>query len=151
MMQLKFDLFENIEEKDPEDVRHKKCTACKEVLPETKENFHVAARNLSITGNIKEHYSNKCGPCSSKARMVQRRLTKTHGHKAFGTCDCCGIDSKEIKTDRLDLDHCHQTEAYRGHLCSSCNRGIGLLGDDIEGVQRAINYLKKVELKNEED
>lgn len=146
-MQLKFDLFENIEEKAPEDVRHKRCTSCKEILPETKEHFHVAARNLSINGDVKEHYHNRCRPCGSKARMVQHHLTKTHGHKAFGKCDCCGIDSKELKTDRLNLDHCHETETYRGHLCSSCNRGIGLLGDDLEGVQQAINYLKKVENK----
>ena len=151
MMQLKFDLFENIEEKDPEDVRYKKCTACKEVLPETREYFHVAARHLSQKGIIKEHLHNKCRPCGSKAFGMQYYLGKIHGHKAFGTCACCRVDSKELKGQKLHLDHCHQTEAYRGHLCSSCNRGIGLLGDDIEGVQQAVNYLKKVELKNEED
>jgi hypothetical protein len=29
----------------------------------------------------------------------------------------------------------------RGLLCSACNTGIGLLGDNVEGLQRAMNYL----------
>ena len=146
-MQLKFDLFEHIEEKEPDYVRHKRCTACKEVLPETKENFHVAVRNLSKDGSINEHLHNKCKPCNNNARNVQHFLTNLHGHKALGKCACCGVDAKDLRGEKLHLDHCHTTETYRGHLCSSCNRGIGLLGDDLEGLQRAIDYLKKVENK----
>tara|TARA_R100000742_G_C4257386_1_gene75248 strand:+ start:391 stop:546 length:156 start_codon:yes stop_codon:yes gene_type:complete len=32
--------------------------------------------------------------------------------------------------------------AYRGWLCSNCNTGIGKLGDNIEGVQKAVDYLE---------
>jgi Recombination endonuclease VII len=35
--------------------------------------------------------------------------------------------------------------SIRGVLCSNCNRGVGLLGDDIEGVRRALDYLKRYE------
>ncbi len=42
----------------------------------------------------------------------------------------------------MAIDHCHQTGAVRGLLCSACNRGIGMLGDDWERVQSAADYLR---------
>jgi len=41
----------------------------------------------------------------------------------------------------LNLDHCHDTLSFRGWLCGKCNSGIALLGDNKEGVQRALKYL----------
>jgi len=39
--------------------------------------------------------------------------------------------------------HCHTTGKIRGVLCPNCNRGIGMLGDTAEAVQKAVNYLKE--------
>ena len=39
------------------------------------------------------------------------------------------------------IDHCHKTGKVRGVLCFDCNTGLGKLGDDVEGLQRAIKYL----------
>ena len=52
-------------------------------------------------------------------------------------CECCG------NKENLCYDHCHDTMAFRGVLCRSCNRSIGQLGDTLEGVERALNYLRK--------
>jgi hypothetical protein len=41
------------------------------------------------------------------------------------------------------MDHDHGTGAFRGWLCTPCNAGIGLLGDNAEGVRRALQYLSK--------
>lgn len=41
----------------------------------------------------------------------------------------------------LVVDHCHETGAIRGLLCHTCNRGIGYLGDTLEGLLRARSYL----------
>lgn len=41
------------------------------------------------------------------------------------------------------LDHDHTTGRFRGWLCSTCNSGIGKLGDSIEGVRRALAYLER--------
>jgi hypothetical protein len=54
-------------------------------------------------------------------------------------CECCGKSDKRS----LALDHCHETGAFRGWLCSGCNLGLGKLGDTIESVQRALDYLKR--------
>jgi hypothetical protein len=35
----------------------------------------------------------------------------------------------------------------RGALCQNCNRGIGMLGDDIQGVRRALEYRHRYEAR----
>ena len=60
-----------------------------------------------------------------------------------GGCAICG--SKEAKTKRngrFCVDHDHLTGKVRGLLCAPCNRGIGLLKDDPEIIQKAVSYLK---------
>lgn len=61
--------------------------------------------------------------------------------KQNGVCACCKQKCKSGR--RLAIDHDHKTGRLRGLLCSSCNLGIGNLGDTIEGVQMALDYLKK--------
>ena len=41
------------------------------------------------------------------------------------------------------LDHCHETNQFRGWICRNCNTGIGNLGDNVEGLENAIRYLKR--------
>jgi hypothetical protein len=45
------------------------------------------------------------------------------------------------------LDHDHETGRARGFLCGRCNKGLGLLGDNIEGLERALAYLKSPPLQ----
>ena len=57
-------------------------------------------------------------------------------------CECCG---KPQKHKALALDHCHQSKEFRGWLCDACNMGIGRLGDDVAGLLRAVEYLRRAE------
>ena len=41
------------------------------------------------------------------------------------------------------VDHCHDSDKVRGLLCKKCNSGIGLLGDSVENLERALAYLRK--------
>jgi hypothetical protein len=52
-------------------------------------------------------------------------------------CQCCR------RKKPLQWDHDHVTGAFRGWICTSCNAGIGQLGDTLAGVKMAIIYLKK--------
>lgn len=56
---------------------------------------------------------------------------------AEGKCQVC------LQKKRLVVDHCHTTGIVRGLLCHSCNVGIGLLGDNEGGLEKALSYLKK--------
>ena len=56
-----------------------------------------------------------------------------------GRCAICDRDPR----DNLMVDHNHLTGVVRGLLCATCNRGLGLLGDDLGGLQRAIDYLRR--------
>ena len=48
---------------------------------------------------------------------------------------------KNTKTPWV-LDHCHNTDKFRGWLCQKCNRSLGGFNDDAEVLRRAIDYLK---------
>ena len=61
-----------------------------------------------------------------------------------GSCACCGKHQIELNVT-MAVDHCHDTGQVRGLLCGSCNRGIGLLGDNLEGVKKALKYLEDIE------
>lgn len=52
----------------------------------------------------------------------------------------CSICKKTFVTTP-HIDHCHKTSRVRGLLCLKCNRGIGMLNDDIGNLERAISYL----------
>jgi len=50
----------------------------------------------------------------------------------------CKICNKE---DNLVVDHCHKTGIVRGLLCQQCNKGLGMLGDTKESLEKAYKYL----------
>ncbi|MFI5397641.1 MAG: endonuclease domain-containing protein [Candidatus Binatia bacterium] len=82
-----------------------------------------------------------------KRRAIERRAKgrpePTRARPA--TCECCGGVPDADKV--LALDHCHETGVFRGWLCGRCNRGIGLLGDSVGGLERAIRYLRRIHVK----
>jgi hypothetical protein len=51
-------------------------------------------------------------------------------------CELCG------RAAALHRDHCHETGAFRGWLCCTCNTAIGKLGDNAQGLERALDYLR---------
>jgi len=60
--------------------------------------------------------------------------------------DCCKIcnthrDDNNLK-GVLCIDHDHKTLEVRGLLCGKCNSGIGMLKENPEILEKAIQYLK---------
>lgn len=66
------------------------------------------------------------------------RLTQGSGAK----CEICR------KFDvKLAIDHCHESGKIRGVLCFGCNSALGKLGDNSQGLEVAMKYLKRFEEK----
>lgn len=94
-------------------------------------------------GHVAERYVSNylCTVCSLAASTAQR-LSKLPSptREMPDACESCGGPATGIGS--LHLDHDHETGEFRGWLCQKCNMGIGQLGDNIEGLQQAIDYLK---------
>jgi protein-arginine kinase activator protein McsA len=83
----------------------------------------------------------------NKERNKNNRLRKVYGisleqynflvNLQTGQCACC-----QKPTKLLYVDHCHETGKIRGLLCQQCNAGIGLLGDTLTDIEKAVAYLK---------
>lgn len=61
-----------------------------------------------------------------------------------GLCAVCGQPDARRE---LSVDHCHETGYVRGLLCSTCNLGLGMLGDDLLGLRRVVAYLEAAEAR----
>lgn len=57
---------------------------------------------------------------------------------ASGSCMLC-----HKPTNKLHIDHNHETGEVRGLLCGSCNRGLGMFHDNTETLTAAIEYLRR--------
>lgn len=115
------------------------CPRCRQRLP----------RHLFLTpaGNRQSY----CPPCTVAWHRNNRYLTK-YGITADeydallasqgGKCGICGSAEEGRGYKWLHVDHCHDTGAVRGILCSTCNTGIGHLGDSPERLRQALKYLE---------
>lgn len=75
------------------------------------------------------------------SREQYENMLDSSGHK----CQICGGEGFLMKGTthkaKLVVDHCHETGRIRGVLCHNCNRALGLLGDSIENLHSAVDYL----------
>jgi len=58
-------------------------------------------------------------------------------------CSCCNTIWPGGKYNRFNCDHDHDTGKIRGLLCHNCNLAVGGLGDDVPGLVRAVEYLRR--------
>lgn len=88
----------------------------------------------------------RCQQLRVEGKLVSNKtsMMKTYGLtssdydsliETFPSCGICG------STDKLVIDHCHQTGKVRGRLCHIHNVGLGMFQDTIELLQKAIDYL----------
>ena len=83
----------------------------------------------------KDKLDMRCRQCIKEHSVLRRKLHKKAPNKPT-YCECCNkIPLKWC------LDHDHDTNKFRGWICERCNTGLGKLGDNIEGIVNALNYL----------
>jgi hypothetical protein len=121
----------------------KVCVKCGVRQPE--ENFSIA--------NGGSYRRTECNSCRKSAKELRDALRKIHKKpKDDYQCPICERPIKDIPfgtRSPLVLDHCHETETFRGWLCDYCNRGLGAFNDSLERLQNAIEYLRKHDGKEE--
>lgn len=112
------------------------CRCCGIEKPLTEEFYH---KNYSSVLHFRYECKVCRGPGGPKDGTAAKKLMRKYNIKTppIGTaCSCCG------KTNvKLVCDHIHGTETIRGFICDNCNVGIGRLGDNIEGIEKALKYL----------
>lgn len=137
----------------------KTCSKCKQNKLATSEFFPLHKKTI-------DGLSSWCRSCNvaytkewknnNKVREKQNRRNiglKVYGltqeqynlmlNQQNGKCKIC--NAAEVGSNRCSnfyIDHCHNTGKVRGLLCHSCNFGIGYFKDNIELLNKAINYLE---------
>jgi hypothetical protein len=107
----------------------KECIKCNQIKP--LDEYIIEKRGVR----------NVCKECiykQKKIATIHRKQWITEGKEIPNICECCGKHSTKIV-----CDHDHTTGEFRGWLCDPCNRSIGQLGDNLEGLSRAVAYLQK--------
>ena len=98
-----------------------------------------------------------CGACSTRISKelsaIKRQVKQQHPQPQYG--EPCAICDKPVYKNKAAVpegvdgtwgwqcDHDHDTKEFRGWLCKKCNTGMGALGDDLESLLRAVQYLAK--------
>ena len=105
------------------------------------------------TGACRKHWHKVNSPDKSRKRTLKAKGMTLEEYntlldKQGGGCAICGGQDQR-KGRSLSIDHNHSCcptdktcgNCNRGLLCGKCNRAIGLLNDDINLLQKMINYL----------
>ena len=137
------------------------CSLCKKEKPLIKYR--------SRGGSQKHLLKSRCNDCLYKEhrRWVEENLEKVSGYREKDSwtiekrCrrrgispeelfECykkqenkCAICKKEICITESAIDHNHKTDKFRGLLCKTCNRALGMFKDSPKILKSAVDYLKE--------
>ena len=89
----------------------------------------------------KDRLDNRCKECIKEQTQIRKKLHKSAPVKPQ-LCECC----RKVPIKWV-LDHDHSDNSFRGWICDQCNTGIGRLGDNLDGVILAVNYLLRYKLQ----
>jgi hypothetical protein len=127
----------------------KKCSKCKTEKKLTDYAGNTSGRDAFDKNGyrLRRPECNECKKTANKGNLRAIKIAKEAGipYKAPEGTVCAICTKPPTSGNGLVFDHCHQREIFRGYCCNSCNRSVGVLGDDVDGVLRVLNYLLKSE------
>ena len=129
------------EEYDYSKITKKVCSKCKLEKSLLEYNGNTSGTDAFNKDGyrLKRPECSECTKMANKGKIEAKKLAKEQNipYKApEGTV--CAICKKE---GPMVFDHCHTKNVFRGYCCDPCNRSLGVLGDNVEGLLKAINYL----------
>lgn len=141
----------------PYNSREKQNAYYREYQQRPKRKAYKAAWNAANREKIaaRQRADRRANPQKYRDYFRNHHLVKSYGitqaeyeqiyKDQSGLCAICGGLPDIVKHgySRLVVDHCHKTGKVRGLLCNNCNSGMGIIGDTIEHLERALAYLRK--------
>jgi hypothetical protein len=138
---------------------YKRCDICDEIklyneFPDNQNSNMIGVEIYNENGftgdvNKKRKTCNTCrkkdgNKYSSSANVVFKKHNIPNPTEET-VCEICGNDYEENGNKKMVRDHCHKTNTPRGYICNDCNTGLGMLGDNLEGIEKAKKYLESVD------
>jgi hypothetical protein len=133
------------------------CNVCEEEKP-LSEYYKTKKDGKFYHGKCKKCYVKKQQETYCPKKKRNENLRRNYGItldqynqmlvEQKGVCKICGTDDPGGRqtgrgsVDSFYVDHCHDTGKVRGLLCNTCNRAMGLVGDNIDTLSRMIKYLQ---------
>ena len=138
----------------------KTCTVCKETKPITEYRsrggkmrhltkspcnhcLYLAHRDWTTRNPDRVQEYRTRDPWTLAKRCARRGISPEDlvtAYEAQGKC--CAICESAISLLDSAIDHNHETGEFRGVLCKTCNRALGLFKDNPKVLDRAASYLK---------
>ena len=129
----------------------KDCSSCKTEYrsynADREAAYDILRKNFSPRRGARDGLESGCYRCRAVADMRLRfgidvdAILKAQNN-------CCMICCREIEFNTGSnvvsscVDHDHETDEVRGILCRHCNLGLGHFKDNIELLEKAIDYLR---------
>ena len=105
------------------------------------QEFHITEFHRKKTSK-KDGRGPICKRCKKKQGLrILCNITEEQieAHLQATACDIC---SKELTLKNKAADHCHDTNRFRGTVCTSCNFSLGHAFNNVEILTNMIKYLK---------
>lgn len=127
--------------------RSKNCScACGEVNP---DNFYLQKSRSTCRKCSNQKRKNYAASAYTYEQRKSYELKYTYGitindfndmfEEQEGRCAACGDKFFDIVPH---VDHCHNSGKVRGLLCPPCNKAMGLVGDNVEILEKLALYLR---------
>ncbi len=145
------DIIEFIKDKGSKDGHTTRCNVCRRAYQKQWRNNNpdkVKALNERKKPKRDLYYNDPENKLKYRKKFIEKSFGIDYSvyeqlqEEQNNLCAICNKPQISTRLNYLCVDHNHVTGKVRGLLCSSCNRGIGLLNDDINILERAVEYLK---------
>lgn len=133
-------------------MENKKCTGCK--TEKTLDEFHsdssrkdgLASRCKECKNKERRNWLNREPKVRKKYKLAERYGITYEEYKLYldkQSCKCaiCSVHQDELPRG-LYIDHNHDTGEVRGLLCNNCNTALGMLKENVDLFNKAIEYLE---------
>lgn len=140
-------------------MRTRKCKTCGEIKPHKdfpynkkyKDNIRPHCISCRREYEVNSYHKHKHKHPYDYEKDKDNKLKRAYGisYQEYlqmldaqeGKCAICGTEDTG-KRKAFAVDHCHSCGEVRGLLCAPCNTAIGSLREDLDIMQRAMDYVK---------